>query len=146
MDLNPQQLAFKEAYCNPNSPTFGNATQSAIAAGYEESYADNLLSLRPAWLSVLIGDVEMMQDAEKALKESLNLDIRNGGEKVDSAIAGIKLKAGMFTSERLMKQKYSQKTEVEGNVKVEASGPMTPEMMEAAKVYEEAMKKALLKK
>lgn len=33
-ELPPRRAAFVAAYADPNSPTFGNGTQSAIAAGY----------------------------------------------------------------------------------------------------------------
>lgn len=39
-ELNPKQVAFVAAYLNPKSPTFGNATQSYIAAGYSKNGAD----------------------------------------------------------------------------------------------------------
>ena len=36
--LNAKQEAFVQAYCTPNSKTYNNATQSAIAAGYKPKY------------------------------------------------------------------------------------------------------------
>jgi hypothetical protein len=34
--LSPRRRAFVDAYTNPDSPTFGNGTQSVIAAGYSD--------------------------------------------------------------------------------------------------------------
>lgn len=40
----PQQLLFMEAWLTPTSPTFGNAYQSAIKAGYSDIYARQITS------------------------------------------------------------------------------------------------------
>lgn len=48
-ELNPQQLDFLARYMKPDSETYGNAYQSAMAAGYSENYASNILEQAP-WL------------------------------------------------------------------------------------------------
>ena len=48
--LTPQQEIFLSEYTNPKSPNFGNAVQSALKAGYEETYANNITGLMPDWL------------------------------------------------------------------------------------------------
>lgn len=40
----PQQLLFMEAWLTPTSPTFGNAYQSAIKAGYSDNYSRQISS------------------------------------------------------------------------------------------------------
>ena len=114
MALNPQQMAFKEAYCNPMSATFGNAYQSAIAVGYADEYAQTITTQGYAWYSEMLGDQDLLNDAEKALKEAINYDVRNGGEKIDSGVASIKLKAATFAAEGLGKEKYSKRNELTG--------------------------------
>ena len=48
--ITPQQEPFLERYTNPKSPTFGNATQSALEAKYSREYAENITALMPDWL------------------------------------------------------------------------------------------------
>lgn len=36
-ELPPKRAAFVKAYTDPTAPTFGNGTQSAVAAGYQQS-------------------------------------------------------------------------------------------------------------
>ncbi|MDK9857623.1 terminase small subunit [Staphylococcus equorum] len=40
IDLNKRQKTFAEAYAIPGTSTYGNATKSAISAGYKESRAE----------------------------------------------------------------------------------------------------------
>ena len=40
--IDPRQKAAWDGYINPKSKTFGNATQSAIEAGYGKSYAEHI--------------------------------------------------------------------------------------------------------
>lgn len=149
MALNPQQQAFKKAYCNPKSATFANATQSAISVGYGKEYAEQILSTGGEWISELVGDVNMMKDAEKALVEAMNYDVRNGGEKIDVGVAGIKLKAATFTSETIGREKFSKRIETDittGGEKINTLESLPPEVItEMRSLYEEAMKKKLTK-
>lgn len=50
---NPKQQAFLENYFEPSSSSFGNIFQSAVRAGYKESYARTLTrrSNKNMWLS-----------------------------------------------------------------------------------------------
>lgn len=109
MALNPQQQKFKELYLDPGSETFGNARGSAIAAGYEESYADNIMNLMPAWLSEIIGNKELVSEAEKALKEAVSLNVTS-----DKNLWRYKLDAAKFVAERLGKEKFSKRQELTG--------------------------------
>jgi hypothetical protein len=106
--LNPQQLLFKEAYTNPNSETFGNATKSAIGAGYGPEYAEQILSDGGNWISEILGDVKRLQKAEKVLDAVLDTPT-NG----DPALINAVTKVAMFTAETLGKAKYSKRSEVD---------------------------------
>lgn len=115
MPLNPQQRAFKKAYCSPRSPTFGNAFQSALSVGYDEAYAAQITARNTDWMNEIVRDMELLDKAEAALHEALDYDVRNGEEAgVDPAVAGIKSKVGMFVAERLGKDRYSLRNEVTG--------------------------------
>lgn len=115
MALNPQQRAFKKAYCSPRSPTFGNAYKSALRVGFSEAYAECITASTNTWFQEIIRDMELLEKAEAALHEALDYDVRNGEEAgVDPAVAGIKSKVGMFVAERLGKDRYSLRNEVTG--------------------------------
>lgn len=77
-DNDPRHNLFEAYFTNPDSPTFSNALQSAIRSGYSKTYADNILHLRPKWLSDIIGRMDSTRLALKArknLEEDLNMDI-----------------------------------------------------------------------
>ncbi len=57
----PRQAAFKTAYYDPESRTYSNALQSALAVGYSESTAKDLLHNRPAWLSEKWGESRIFE-------------------------------------------------------------------------------------
>lgn len=109
MELNPKQIAFLAGYTNPNSPTFGNALQSALKAGYAQQYAESITAQMPDWLLENLGDIKRLQKAERNLDRALDIDIKDKdhGEKG--------LKATLFVAERLGKKKYSLRNEVTGS-------------------------------
>jgi hypothetical protein len=55
--LTPRQKSFMVAYTDPESVSFGNAYQSARAAGYSETTSRNIMHLQPSWLSETIGQI-----------------------------------------------------------------------------------------
>jgi len=115
IDLNPQQMAFKEAYLSPKSDTFGNAYKSAKKAGYAEEYAQSITDDRTEWVSRIVGDLKRLDKAEKALDEALSLDIsKEAGERVDSNIVREKTKVAMFVAKGMAKEKYSERQEMTG--------------------------------
>lgn len=71
----PRQIAFLSGFLDPGSPTYSNALQSAIAAGFSETYADNILHLMPDWLSGTIGKESTKALAQRHLDEVLQLPI-----------------------------------------------------------------------
>lgn len=75
--LDPRQALFLEYYLKPGTPTFGNIYQSAIKAGYSESYADNFRTKTNEWLSGNVGEVtkqELVKKAKKVLNKTLDGD------------------------------------------------------------------------
>lgn len=105
--LTPQQELFLANYTNPKSPTFSNALQSALKAGYAQQYAENITDLMPDWLWENIGDTKRLIKAEKVLDEMLDLDAQDSAEKK------IKQDTAKFVAERLGKHKYSTKNETD---------------------------------
>jgi len=112
--LNPQQELFLERYTNPKSPTFSNAVQSAIEAGYTENYANNITGLMPDWLFDYIGDMKRLKRAEKNLTEVQEIDIITEEGKPDPQLIEKRTKVDMFLAERLNKSKYSTRSEHTG--------------------------------
>ena len=112
--LTPQQRLFKKYYLNPTSSTFGNAYQSALKAGFEENYAKVITAQNLDWFNEILRDQEMLDLAEEALKEAVQYDVRNGGEKVDPSVASIKAKSAQFVASTLGKEKYASRQELTG--------------------------------
>ena len=116
-------LAF---YYDPKSPSFMDLKNSAISAGFTESYADNLFALLPDWLSDAIGQSKMLSKAERNLDKFLDLKteqpilinkelvVDDNGNPIEITNPGLlrtKADVTMFVAERLGKKKYSQRTE-----------------------------------
>jgi hypothetical protein len=103
--LDPQKIAFLNYYTKPDSPTFSNAFQSALRAGFSESYSRNILGEQNEWISDNLVQYEIVNQAEQNLKEFLS------PEETDK-----KIKADLtkFALERLKKHKYSTRQEHTG--------------------------------
>ena len=112
--LTPQQELFLSYYTNPKSDTFSNAKASALKAKYTESYANNIMTLLPEWLSDDIGDMKRLKKAEKNLDEVQNFNVVDGEGKVDVHLLDKRIKVDMFYAERLNKSKYSTRQELTG--------------------------------
>jgi len=112
--LTPQQELFLAEYVNPKSPNFGNATQSALKAGYSQEYAENITHLMPDWLSENIGDMKRLRKAEKVLDKTLDMEAISDEGKVDTSLLTIQNKTAQFFAERLNKTKYSSRNELTG--------------------------------
>ncbi len=123
--LTPQQELFLQKYTDPKSPTFGNAKQSALAAEYALTYAENITDAMPDWLLENMGDMKRLRKAEKNLDEVQNLPIYNEEGKPDAQLIDKRTKVDMFLAERLNKSKYSTKTETVVSGSVETTIPNT---------------------
>lgn len=106
--LNPQQMLFKEAYCNPNSPTFSNALQSGLAAGYSQEYSESIGNQGYVWYSEMLRDLKRLQSAEKVLDEVLTKPLE------DPNMINAVTRVAIFVAEGLGKQKYSKRNEHTG--------------------------------
>lgn len=134
----PRQALFLTKFLDPQSPTFSNALQSALDAGYEPNYAKNITSTLPAWLVENIGESSMLHKAERNLNELLDLEalvpamgafgpiltkeVRyeeiNGKRKkvvekkpvlvINPKLLNIKKDASFFVAERIGKIKYAK--------------------------------------
>ncbi|MDO4759536.1 MAG: hypothetical protein Q4A30_02010 [Candidatus Saccharibacteria bacterium] len=79
----PQQVDFALRYFLPSSPTFGNALQSALKAGFSESYARNITAESNRsldWFDKIIQEItgkpedkaNLVAKAKKVLSRSLD--------------------------------------------------------------------------
>lgn len=61
---NPKQQRFLKNYFDPKSNTFGNVFQSAVSAGYKESYARTLTrqSNKNMWISDFMSKISLTPD------------------------------------------------------------------------------------
>lgn len=109
-EFTTQQAEFLKYYLDPNSETFNNAYQSAIKVGYSEDYAAVITGRDLKWLSEMsekVSDSGMLRKAEKNLDKALDIPIE------DKEIGERSLKASLFVTERLGKNKWSSKQEIE---------------------------------
>lgn len=104
---------FASFYMSPTSETFMNVRQSAMRAGYTETYADNITVQQPKWWKELTqsSDFErakILQKAQERIHERLNEDVKTkDGIKVQTDVA-------KFALERLGKDHYSTRQELTG--------------------------------
>jgi hypothetical protein len=70
--LDPRQLAFIDAYCDPDSPTYGNAYQSALKAKYSKEYAKVINNRTTKWMSEKVKDDLLVKKAKDRLDELLD--------------------------------------------------------------------------
>ncbi len=85
--LDPRQREFFGHYMDANSPTFGNCYQSALRAGYTDQTARNLMHLRPAWLSEIIGQNTKFEPEDLLAK--LGEIINDRGETTQNKLRAI---------------------------------------------------------
>lgn len=122
--LDPRQNMCWEAYVDPKSKTFGNGTQSALVAGYEPKYANQITTSE--WFKVKLRKLKMLSKAERNLDQFMDMPVKalkmeGRGEdaveviETEPALVRIKLDASKFIAERLGKDDgYSTRNEVTG--------------------------------
>jgi hypothetical protein len=103
---NDKKAACIAAYNNPESPTFGNALQSALSAGFAESYARNICGQKPKWFVENTRHGELMELAEQKLKHYLEI------APEDPAVMKIQQDTAKFVTANLGKERYSVRQEV----------------------------------
>lgn len=106
--LDPRQILFLKYYLDPKSETFANAYQSAIKAGFSEEYAKTIVSRELDWVSESVRTEEMINKAEKNLKNAMDLPLE------DVNLGRMNLEASKFVASRLGKKKWSERTELTG--------------------------------
>lgn len=108
--LTPQQEKFLAGYTNPKSPTFGNALQSALKAGYSQEYSESITHQLPNWLAENLGRQKIVEKAER------NLDMALEGVLDDPEKGGkpIQWKATEMTLRTLKKEEFSERIEQTG--------------------------------
>ena len=108
--LSPKMAAFKAYYIDPQSPTYANALQSALRAGYTESYANSITAQAASWLDSTENlRKEMLEKAERNLKEIVDMPKE---ERENPQMAKIWQDTNKFISERLGKEVYSARQEL----------------------------------
>lgn len=75
--LDPRQALFLGYYLKPGTDTFNNIYQSALKAGYSESYADNFRKSEREWMSGHVGEItkeELVKKSKRVLNKTLDGD------------------------------------------------------------------------
>lgn len=103
----PQQNKFMESWLDVDSPTFGNAYQSATAAGYSDNYSKQLASIGLKWLTEYnkISKLEL-EHLELKLIKMIN-GVPNSKSPDDTKIKAIEMIAklrGMLTDNSVAPQ------------------------------------------
>ncbi len=110
--LDPRQKLCWENYTHPDSPTFGNATQSAISAGYTEETA-NVITLTE-WFSVRLWKLNATMVGEKKIQQLIDLPINNK-DGVDVGIIRVQADLAKYITSTLGKNDgYSTRQELSG--------------------------------
>lgn len=81
----PRQLVFLANWQNPKSKTFGNIYQSALNAGYSESYSNNMRAKSLEWVSENVGMITKDKLVTKA-KNNLDKLLDSADEKIQADI------------------------------------------------------------
>jgi hypothetical protein len=119
--LDPRQKLCWDYYIDPRSETFGNATQSAIKAGYEKATANQITTFD--WFIEKRRRLNMLVKAEKVLEETLEMDdmidiVIDGvpiGKKREPALTKIKQDTAKFLASTQGKNEgYSTRSELTG--------------------------------
>lgn len=114
--VDPRQALFFSYYIDPKSPTFSNALQSALRAGYAQEYAESLTAQMPKWLSESLGEMSMLAKAEKNLNKVLDLNTELGDTGLHSdKLLRIQADVSKFIAERLGRKKYGESEKPSGN-------------------------------
>lgn len=115
----PQQVEFAMRYFLPDSPTYGNALQSALKAGYSQEYAESITIRNLDWmekvLSEIVGKPEDKQSLINKAKKVLNKSLDSPDEKLAQDTAKFIAKS---TPEFAEKQDITSNGETLRSVKV----------------------------
>lgn len=73
ISTDPRKALFLRLYFDKESPTWGNAKQSAIRAGFSHEYADCITYQKPKWFAEFGQQQDFVELAEGHLREVLQL-------------------------------------------------------------------------
>jgi len=110
--LTPKMIAYKANYENPESPTYNNAYQSAIKAGFSPSYAKTITAERQNNHWIKSGDHLRQEMLEKAEQNLHKITQMSDEELKSPQMAKIWQDTNKFISERLGKDYYSTRQEL----------------------------------
>lgn len=79
-DFTPQQIKFAMFYYLPDSPTYGNAMQSALRAGFSDQYARSITVKNLNWIKDIVSEIggkgvtkdKLVRKAKRVLDKSLD--------------------------------------------------------------------------
>ena len=79
-EFTPQQIKFAMFYYLPDSPTFGNALQSALRAGFSDQYARSITVKNLNWIKDVVSEIggkgvtkdKLVRKAKRVLDKSLD--------------------------------------------------------------------------
>lgn len=109
----PRQIACWKYYTDHKSETFGNATQSAIKAGYTETTADHITL--ESWFIGKLRRLQLLDKAEEALQEAVTLDWKDETGKPVPSLLSIKTDVAKFLAKTQGKNEgYSERQELTG--------------------------------
>lgn len=111
--IDPRQTPFFQYIFDKNSESYLDFVKSAVLAGYSPSYAENLKSSMPEWLSKNLGKAKRLEKAEKNLDKVLDMKTRipqEVGKKIisieDPQLLKIQVDVSKFIAETLGKGDY----------------------------------------
>lgn len=79
-EFTPQQIKFAMYYYLPDSPTYGNARQSALKAGFSDKYSRNITVKNLNWIKDIVLEIggkgvskdKLVRKAKRVLDKSLD--------------------------------------------------------------------------
>lgn len=79
-EFTPQQIKFAMFYYLPDSPTYGNARQSALKAGFSDKYSRNITVKNLNWIKDVVLEIggkgvtkdKLVRKAKRVLDKSLD--------------------------------------------------------------------------
>lgn len=132
--LDPRQIMCWDFYIDPKSETFGNGRQSAIRAGYEVDYADQITTSE--WFKGKLRRLNMLGKAEKVLDKTLTYETEDEDGKVKVDLLKVQTDVAKHITETLGKNEgYSKRNELTGKDggSIEISNEKKTEIEEALK-------------
>lgn len=94
----PQQNKFMDDWINPTSPTFGNAYESAISAGYSPKYANQIAApaINNKWIQEYKNKIEFGPEHVKQGLQQLAIKANNSRSPDDTRLKSLETLAKIF--------------------------------------------------